>query len=96
MARLVRGYPTPRLQQEGVTEPERDPQQEEQLDATEGKVIAEGQSPKLSQTLKSKGMLILMQNMKEIEILRDGTLCQRMLPLERYMGILWIHKAQGP
>ena len=39
MARLVRGHPTARSQQEGIEEPERDPQQEDQPDATGGKDI---------------------------------------------------------
>ena len=41
MARLVRGCPTARSQQEGTEEPERDPQQGEQPDVTEGKDIAD-------------------------------------------------------
>ena len=57
MARPVRGCPTPRLQQEGEIEPEKNPQQGEQPDATEGKLIAdynpdiyyEGQEPKVEQ-----------------------------------------------
>ena len=40
MARPVRGRPTARSKQEGIGEPERDPQQEDQPDATEGKDIA--------------------------------------------------------
>ena len=71
MARLVRGRPTARSQQEGIEEPERDPQQEDQPDATGGKDIAdcnpdvgyEGSEPKLSRVLKNKGRLILMQNL---------------------------------
>ena len=41
MARPVRGCPRARSQQEGTEEPERDPQQEEQPDATEGKDITD-------------------------------------------------------
>ena len=41
MVRLARGCLTLRPQQEGMTEPERDPQQEEQPDIAEGKVIAD-------------------------------------------------------
>ena len=41
MARLVRGHPITRSQQEGTDEPERDPRQEEQPDAAEGKDIAD-------------------------------------------------------
>ena len=40
MVRMVRGCLTPRPQREGTTEPEEDPQQEEQTDA-KGKVIAD-------------------------------------------------------
>ena len=40
MARLVRGFPTAKSQQEGMEENERDPKQEDQPDATEGKDIA--------------------------------------------------------
>ena len=40
MARPVRGHPTARSQQEGTEEPERDPQQEDQSNAAEGKDIA--------------------------------------------------------
>ena len=41
MAMPVMGCPTARLQQEGAEEPERDPQQEEQPDTTEGKDIVD-------------------------------------------------------
>ena len=41
MARPVRGYPTARPQREGAEEPDIDPQQEDQLDAAEGKDIAD-------------------------------------------------------
>ena len=27
---------------------------------------------------------------------KEGPLHQRMMPWETYMGILWVHKAQGP
>ena len=37
MTRSVRGRPTARSQQEGIEEPDRDPQQEDQLDAIGGK-----------------------------------------------------------
>ena len=55
MARSVRQCPTSRPEQEGMEESERDPQQREQPDATEGKVIAdydldvdyEGSEPKV-------------------------------------------------
>ena len=41
MARLVREHPTARSQQESMEEPKRDPQQEDQLDAIDGKDIAD-------------------------------------------------------
>ena len=41
MARPVRGCLTARPQQKGAEETERDPQQEDQQDATEGKDIAD-------------------------------------------------------
>ena len=41
MAKLVREYPTSWSQQEGTEEPERDPQQGGQGDATEDKDIAD-------------------------------------------------------
>ena len=41
MARLVRGCPITRSQQEGTEEPEQDPQQENQSDTTEGKDTAD-------------------------------------------------------
>ena len=58
----------------------RDPQQEDQSDATEGKDIAdydldvdyEGSEPKLSQMLKEKGRLILTQNMQKWRFLMMG------------------------
>ena len=40
MAMLVRGQPTARPQIEGAEEPDRDPQQEDQLDPAEGEDIA--------------------------------------------------------
>ena len=58
MARSLRVCPTARSQQEGTEEPERDPQQEDQPDATGGKDIEgymKGQNTKLSRVFKSKG-----------------------------------------
>ena len=31
-----------------------------------------------------------------MDIPQDGTLCQRMMPHEHYMGILRVHMARGP
>ena len=58
MARLVRGCPTARSQQEGVKEPERDPWQEDKPDATKGNntadynpdVVSEGSEPEVEQS----------------------------------------------
>ena len=30
-----------------------------------------------------------------MELPYDGTLCQRMISQDRYMGIMWVHRAQG-
>ena len=72
MARLVMGQPTARSQQEGIKEPERDAQQEDQPDATGDEDIEdynsdvdyEGSEPGVKQSVQEhKGRLILMQNM---------------------------------
>ena len=31
-----------------------------------------------------------------MEMPQNGTLCQRMMPWEQYMGIMWVHMARGP
>ena len=57
-ARLVRGAPIARSQQEGIEESERDPEQEDQTNATGGKDIEdynldvdyEGSEPKVKQS----------------------------------------------
>ena len=62
MARLLRGCPTARLQQEGIEEPERDPQQEDQPDAIGGEDIVdynpdvdyEGSEPKVKQSAQEQ------------------------------------------
>ena len=104
MARLVRGRPTARSQQEGIEEPERDPQQEDQPDATGGKDIAdynpdidyEGSEPKVKQSAQEQREVDPDAEYAEMEIPQDGTLHQRMMPWEQYMGILWVHTARGP
>ena len=88
MARPVRGHPTTRSQQEGVEEPERDPQQEDQPDATEGKDIAdynpdvgyEGSEPKAEQSAQEQSEVDPDAEYGEMKISQDGTLCQRMMP----------------
>ena len=92
MSRPVRGCPTARSQQEGTEEPERDPQQEDQLDATEGKDIAdynldidyEVSEPKVKQSAQKQMEVDPDAEYAEIEIPQDGTLCQRMMPQEQY------------
>ena len=62
MARLVRGCPTAMSQQEGIEEPQRDSQQEDQQDAIGGKDIAdygldvdyEGSEPKVKQSAQEQ------------------------------------------
>ena len=75
MARPVRGCLMPWSQQQGAEEPETNtsvPQQEEQSDATEGKVIAdnnpnvdcEGSEPKNEPVIRKRKRKTLMQNMQ--------------------------------
>ena len=88
MARLVRGCPTARSQQEGIEEPERDPQQEDQPDATGGKDIAdynpdidyEGSEPEVEQSAQEQREVDPDAKYAEMEISQDGTLRQRMMP----------------
>ena len=103
MARLARGHPTARSQQEGIEESERDPQQEDQPDVTEGEYIAdydpyidyEGSEPKGKQSAQEHREVDPDAEYAEMEIHQDGTLCQRMMPWDQYMWILWVHRAQG-
>ena len=97
MARPVRGCPTTRSQQEDAEEPVRDPQQEEQSDDTGDEVMAD-----YDPDVDYEGSEPLTQEQKEVdsnaeyakmEMPRDGTLHQRLMPLETYMGNLWVHKA---
>ena len=104
MARLLRGCLTARLQEEGTEEPERDPQQEDKPDATVGKDIEDynpgvdydRSEPKVQQSAQEKREADPDTEYVNIKIPQDGTLCQRMMHLEQYMGILWVHTAQGP
>ena len=104
MDRKVRDCPTVRSQEEGVQESERDPQQEDQQDATEGKDMAdydphvdyEGSEPKVEQSAQEQKEVDPDAEFAEIEISLDGTLCQRKMPWEEYKGILQVHRAQGP
>ena len=80
----------------------RDPQQEDQQDATEGKDIAdynldvdfEGSEHEVEQSAQEQKAVDPDAEYAEIEIPQDGTHCQRIVPWEQYMGILQIHRAQ--
>ena len=104
MARLVRGCPTARSKQEGAEEPQRDPQQENQQDATGDKDIEdynsyvdyEGSEPKVEMSAPEQREVDTDAEDANMEISQDGTLHQRMMPQEQYMEILWVHRAQGP
>ena len=96
MARPVRGHPTPRPQ---VGEPERDPQQEEHPDTAEGKVIVdydpdvddEVAEPKVEPHAQEQREVDSDAEYAKMEMPRDGTLHQRMMLWETYMGILQVH-----
>ena len=104
MARPVRACPTARSQQEGAEEPERDPQQENQPDATEGKNIAdcnpdigfEGSEPKVEPVAQDQRAIDPDAEYAKMKAPHDGTLSQRMMPWDKYMGIMQVHKVQGP
>ena len=100
MARLVRGHPTARSQQEGTEESGRDPQQGEQPDATEGKDIADydpdvdykGSEPKVEPDMQEQSEVDPDTEHAKIEKPRSGTLHLWMMPWEMHMGILQVHK----
>ena len=104
MAGPVRWCLTARLQQEGVEESERDPWQGEQPDATEGEDIAaydldvdyEGSEPKDEPDAWEQREDDPDAAHAKMEMPRNGTLHQRMMPQEKYTGIMWVHKAWGP
>ena len=101
MARPVRVHLAPRPQQESVEVPVRDPQQEEQSDPAEGKVIAdygpdvdyEGSEPEVEPDAQEQREVNSDTEYAKMKLPRDETLCQRMMPWEMYMGILRVHKA---
>ena len=70
-------------QQEGIEEPERDPQQEDQPDTTGGKDIAdydqdidnEGSEHEREQSAQEQREVDLNAEFVEMEIPQDGTLC---------------------
>ena len=88
MARPVRECLTSRPQQEGAEEPERNPQQEEQSDAAEGKVIAdydpdidyEGSEPKVEPDAREQREIDSDAEHVKMEMPREGTLHQKMMP----------------
>ena len=87
MARLVRGPPTARLQQEGAEEPKRDHQQEEQPDASEGKDIVdydldvdnEGSKPEVDPVAQDQSEVGPGAEYVKMKLPCDGTLHQRMM-----------------
>ena len=101
MARPVRVCSTARLQRVCAEESERDPQQGEQPDATEGEVIAdynpdidyEGSEPKVETDTQKQREVDPDTEYAKMEMPRSGTLRQRMTPWETYMGNLQVHKA---
>ena len=90
-----------RSQQEGAEEPERDPQQGEQLDATEGKEMAdynldvdyERSELEVEPDTQEQREVDPDAKYAKLEMPQNGTLCQRMMPQDVYMGIMWVHKA---
>ena len=104
MARLVRGCPITRQHQEDAEEPEQNPQQEDQSDATEGKDIAdynldvdyEGSEPEVEPVTQVEREISSDAEYANREIPHEGSLCQRMMPQAQYKGILWVHRAEGP
>ena len=83
MTRLLRGHPTVRSQQESAEEPERDPQQEDQPDATVGKDIEdynpdvdyEGSEPEVKQSAQEQREVDPDEEFANMEIPKDATLC---------------------
>ena len=88
MARPVRRCPTAKSQQEGIEEPERDTQQEDQPDTTEGEDIAdynldidyEGSEPEIKPSAQEQKEVDPDAEHAEMEIPQDETLHQRMMP----------------
>ena len=101
MARLVRGCPTARLQQKDTEEPGRDPLHEDQPDPKEGKDIAdynpdvdyECSKPENEPVAKDQREVNPNAEYAKMEVPHHETLCQRMMPWDKYVGILWVHRA---
>ena len=104
MARLVRGCPTTRQQQEGAEEPEWEPQQEDQPDATNHKEIAdydpdidyEGTDLEVEPVAQEEREVNPDKEYANMDTPHDVTLCQRIRHLENCKGTLWVHRAGGP
>ena len=92
--------PDIRSQQEVEKEPDIDPQQEGQLDATEGKDIAdydqdivyEASEPKVELVAQVKREVDTNAEYVKMEIPHGGTLRQRMMPWEQYLALLRVHQ----
>ena len=98
MARLVRGCPTARSQQESAEEPETNlsvPQQEEHPDTVEDRDITdydldidyEGSEPKNEQVAQEQKEEDPEAEYAKMELQQDGTFHQRMIPWETMKGI---------
>ena len=83
---------------------DRDPQEEDWFDAAESKDTADynldidyvGSEPEVEPVAQDEREVDPDSEYVNMEISQDGTLGQRMMPQEQYMGILWVHRAQGP
>ena len=77
------------------------PQQEGHPDAIEGRDIAdynldidyEGSEPKVDPFAQEQRKVDPDAGYAKMIMPRNGTLHQRLIPWEVYMGILWVHKA---
>ena len=100
MARPVRRCPITRSQQEGAEEPDRDPWQEGQSDATKCKDLAdydpdidyEGSEPEVESVAQVEREIDPDAEYAKMEIPHGGTLHQGMMPWEQYKGILRVHR----
>ena len=107
MMRTMRGRPTTWLQSKGKDEPEtiiNTPHQEGHPDTAKGRDIAdytpdidyEGSEPKVEPVAQEQREVDPDEEYAKMEMPRNGTLSQSMLSQEVHMGILRVHKAQGP
>ena len=107
MTMPVKGCPLSQPQQEGAEGPETNltvPQQEEQPDATKGKVIADYDPDKDFEGSNPINEPVAQEEKEEdpnaenvnLEIPCTGTFHQRMMPCNVLKNIRWVHKEQGP